>query len=497
VSGSVEEMYGEQLRTLESDGYVRAWQTTFRRRDGTPIPALINLTRLDADDRADFMAIVVDLTERERIEEELRYRSEFESLVARTSARIVGTPTSELDEVIRTALAEIGNFHEVDRCSFFQAAPDLSAIGLTHHWFGDQESAEAVSLQHLPMSSFTWWRKRLEAGTTIHIADVGQLPESATAERDLLLGRGIRTLVAVPMMLGRQLRGFMTLVTVNRTKVWTSDALSSLRLLGDIVAHVLERQRLDEALREANQTLEERVEARTLQLEMSNKELASFSHSVSHDLRAPLRSIDGFSELLLAGEGARLSEAGRGLLERVRAATRRMGELIDALLQLSRLSRASVSWQRVDLTAMARRTCDELAAAFPERSVEVVIDDELSTYGEPALLAVVMENLINNAWKFTARHESARLEIGAERTPDEDVFFVRDDGAGFDPKFSKKLFGTFERLHQAHEFSGHGIGLATVARIIKLHGGEVWADGAVEGGAVLSFRIGHPPRGDD
>ena len=226
------------------------------------------------------------------------------------------------------------------------------------------------------------------------------------------------------------------------------------------------------------------------ELESANSELEAFSYSVSHDLRAPLRSIDGFGKALLDDYADRLDEQGLRYLDRVRNATRRMGRLIDDLLKLSRITRAPLGRERVDLSAMARRVLGELAAREPERSVDVAVSDGLVIQADPRLLAVMLENLLQNAWKFTGRQASARIEVGHQVREDEEVFFVRDNGAGFEMEYAGKLFAPFQRLHSEEEFEGTGIGLATVQRIVSRHGGRVWAQGAVGQGATFFFALG-------
>ncbi len=245
----------------------------------------------------------------------------------------------------------------------------------------------------------------------------------------------------------------------------------------------------DRNLQAAHDELERRVEERTAELAAANKELESFSYSVSQDLRAPLRSIDGFSLALEEDYGEKLDAVAKSHLHRVRAATQRMGVLIDDLLDLSRLSRLEMERERIDLSKMARAVAAEPALADETRKVEWVIHDGLEAHADPRLLRVVIDNLIGNAWKYTSRHESARIEFGEERRGDNVVFFVKDDGAGFDPLYSEKLFGAFQRLHGAMEFPGTGVGLATVQRIIRRHGGIVWAESAVEKGATFYFTL--------
>src|SRR5207245_1963128 len=221
---------------------------------------------------------------------------------------------------------------------------------------------------------------------------------------------------------------------------------------------------------------EAEIKARTAQLEAANKELEAFSYSVSHDLRAPLRSIDGFSQALQEDYTARLDEEGRSHLRRVRAATQRMALLIDDLLHLARVSRAELKSAPVDLSALAQGVVAELRQGEPRRAVEFVCADKAQVRGDPALLRVVLENLLGNAWKFTTQRRPARIEFGVAQQDGASAYFVRDNGAGFDMTYADKLFGAFQRLHSAKEFEGTGIGLATVQRIIHRHGGRVWAE---------------------
>jgi PAS domain S-box-containing protein len=230
------------------------------------------------------------------------------------------------------------------------------------------------------------------------------------------------------------------------------------------------------------------------ELQATNAELESFSYSVSHDLRAPLRSIDGFSRILLKQSADKLDEESRENLHRVRAASQRMGELIDDLLQLSRAVRVGMQAAPLDLGAIACSTIERLQEAEPARRVECVVAPDLQASGDPSLVRVVLENLLNNAWKFTAKRTDARIEVGAEECDGERAFFVRDNGAGFDAAYADKLFGAFQRLHGQDEFPGHGIGLATVQRIIRRHGGRVWAEGKVGEGAVFHFTLSEQPR---
>jgi len=229
------------------------------------------------------------------------------------------------------------------------------------------------------------------------------------------------------------------------------------------------------------------------ELEATNRELEAFSYSVSHDLRAPLRSIDGFSQILLEDYADELDEDGKDYLSRVRTASQRMGRLIDDLLGLSRVTRGTINRERVDLSALAEEVAEGLREARPERTVEFSAQQGLKVWGDPRLLRVALENLIGNAWKFTAKEPEARIEFGVDeklsvrgRVP---VYYVRDNGAGFEMAYADKLFGAFQRLHAADEFEGTGIGLATVQRIVHRHGGRIWAESEVGRGATFYFTL--------
>jgi len=223
----------------------------------------------------------------------------------------------------------------------------------------------------------------------------------------------------------------------------------------------------------------------------ANRELESFSYSVSHDLRAPLRSIDGFSEALLEDAGPALTPESRSHLERIINAARRMSALIDDLIALSRVSRAEMKREHVDISDLATHIINDLRRASPDREVIVDVAPGLKAVGDGQLIRLALQNLVENAWKFTSKNPRSTIFVGYTR--DEDgagAFFVRDDGAGFDPEYTDKLFGPFQRLHAASEFPGTGIGLATVQRIVHRHGGHVWAEGQLQQGACFYFTLG-------
>lgn len=246
---------------------------------------------------------------------------------------------------------------------------------------------------------------------------------------------------------------------------------------------------MEEELNKYREHLEELVRERTIKLEASNKELEAFSFSASHDLRAPIRTIDGFSQALLEDYKDKLDMQGKNYLIRIRSATSHMIELIDDLLQLSRITRAEMNIEQINLTGIARSVIDELHKSQPERYVETRIADGLEETADSRLMRIVLENLMGNSWKFTGKKAHAVVEFGFMKNGDRKTYFIRDNGVGFDMAYADKLFAPFQRLHTDDEFPGTGIGLATVQRIIHRHEGRVWAEGQINKGATFYFTL--------
>lgn len=308
--------------------------------------------------------------------------------------------------------------------------------------------------------------------------------------------------VALEMRLLHPVRSEMLVYSKRREPLWVEMEIAPIFNSAGRATHwvtvcrdVSERKASQDAILQLNADLENRVALRTAELRAANEELDAFSYSVSHDLRSPLNTIDGFSQMLQKYDGANLSDKGQHYLRRIRSGTQQMSELISGLLALARLSRDALKVQPVDLSAIARRVVRELQEQTPAREVDISIQDALLTQADPLQMRVVLQNLIGNAWKFTGQQAQARIDIGCDEsgTDATPVYFIRDNGAGFDMAFANKLFTIFERLHPSADFSGTGVGLTIVKRVISRHGGRVWAHSTVGQGATFYFTLGARP----
>jgi light-regulated signal transduction histidine kinase (bacteriophytochrome) len=430
--------------------------------------------------------------------QQLKWQAEQEQTLFRVITRL--RESLDLDAIFQATATEVRQLLGADRVGMFRFYPDSgwddgefvsedvdpafpSAIAqkIHDHCFGDQF---AVHYQ----------QGRVQAVADIHNAGLSDCHIQVLSQFQ------VRANLAVPLLQGQHLWGLLCIHQCRAPREWQSTeiefvtrianhlavALKHAELLADLRTEITERQQAQQQVQDLNQGLQQSI----VELRAVNKELEAFSYSVSHDLRAPLRSIDGFSQALLEDYLEQLDTVGQDYLHRIRAASQRMGQLIDDLLTLSRVTRSEIHVAPVDLSQIASHICTQLQLVHPERAVETVIQPGLQVQGDVQLLRAMLENLFNNAWKFTSKHTQARIEFGQSsqdaRIP---VYFVRDDGAGFDMAYADKLFAPFQRLHGIHDFPGNGIGLATVQRIAHRHGGNVWADAAVEQGATFYFTL--------
>ncbi|MBI2843289.1 MAG: PAS domain S-box protein [Armatimonadetes bacterium] len=404
-----------------------------RRKDGSEFPVEISLSPLQTEQGLLVTAIIRDITERKRIQEALQQSEQkYKTLVENLPQRIFLK----------------------DRNSVYISCNDNYARDL-----------------NIPPDQI--------AGKTDYDFFPKELADKYRGDDKRIMAEGkTEDIEEAYIQDGRE-------YIVHTVKTPIKDESGSITGVLGIFWDITEQKRSEEQIKRLNEDLRHRA----AELEAANKELEAFSYSVSHDLRAPLRSVDGFSQALLEDYADKLDEQGKDYLGRVRSAAKRMAQLIDDLLRLSRVTRAEMHREEVDLSAMARDAAESLKQSQPEREVEFDIAPDLTAYADPQLLRIVLDNLLGNAWKFTGKHKRAYIMFSSVQQEGKQVYFVRDDGAGFDMAYIDKLFVPFQRLHSMEEFPGSGIGLAIVQRIIRRHGGSVWAEGAVEHGATFYFTL--------
>ncbi len=421
-----------------------------------------------------------DITDRVRAESEERAYAEELHAINRIALACTSSP--ELQSVLERALDETLNIVGLEGGVICLARPDRTLHPVAIR--GLDKSLVPLLFPQGIDSEDCFCGKCVIDNRPVTIADCGQ---PALADRKLQFAN-IRFLAAFPLTVQSHCMGMLSLFSHEGYEI-SGRGWNLLQIISAEIALGMRNALLYNEVQQHAETLEQKVRERTIQLEVANKELESFSYSVSHDLRSPLRGIDGWSLALVEDCFDQVNEQGKKHLQRIRSETQRMGKLIDGLLELSRVSRSEMKRELVDLSGTARIIADHLRESEPGRRVEFIIQPGMTAEGDPRLLEILLTNLLGNSWKFTARHDSAVIEFGRMEKNGRNFWFVRDDGAGFAMQYANKLFGPFQRMHKSTEFPGSGIGLATVQRIINRHGGLVWAEAEVEKGATFYFEL--------
>jgi PAS domain S-box-containing protein len=459
--------YDVEYRVRRKDGVYRWWTArgaVTRAPDGTPIR---------------WIGSVTDVTERKR--EIHRAAAMLELSVSADNVDGKTMLQEGLDKLQSLTDSRIGFLHFVSDDQKEIELVTWSTDTLAHY-------CHAAFDSHYPVSSAGIWADSIRLKQPIVVNDYA----AARGKRGLPEGHSVlRRFISVPIFENNLVR--MIVGMGNSGTEYRERDVETVTLIGNELYRSVQRKRAETEIHRLNRTLEQRVQERTEQLAAANKELDAFAYSASHDLRAPLQTIDGFARALEEDFGGKLDAEARDYLQRVRAASQRMAQLVDDLLRLSRLTRADMTHVPVDLSALARTVAGELLARDPARDVVVEIAEGVLAQGDRNLLRVLLENLLSNAWKFTSKHARARIEFSVLEREGETVYCLRDDGAGFDMRHAGKLFTPFQRLHPASEFPGNGVGLATVQRIVRRHGGRVWAEGEPGKGAAFFFTIPDAP----
>jgi len=443
-----------------------------------------------------YTALEQQLHERQRIEKTLQQRDRVLEAVVFTAETFLTAPDwrSVIDCVLERLCAEIDATHAY----IYEAARGEAGrllFSLRYEFPISASAGSPINLEEIQipaekMGSKRWLYSMLRSAPYFYASST--LPQE---DLEFINRSQAHSFLDLPVVVGKEFWGLIGFENTLQERLWSDTEVDSLKVAASVLGAAIQRQRADEAVRKLNLELERRVNERTAELQFANQELESFAYSVSHDLRAPLRGIDGYSGLLLEDYRDILDDQGRTYLKNVRQAAAQMSDLIDDLLKLSRVTRAEMHRQVVDLTAIAEQIAADCQRREPGRAVKTLIQPELLVYGDPSLLKLALENLLNNAWKFTRRTQQPCIEIGATHKKGHPIYFVRDNGVGFDMKYRDKLFLAFQRLHDSSDFEGTGIGLATVQRIIQRHSGRIWAEGEPDHGAAFFFTLFDPASG--
>lgn len=469
------------------------WQ--HQRRDGSLMQVNLVLLQLKFAGRAAAQVIVEDITgklemeaRQQRLHQEIQQRLRELTVIHEVSQRLqrLQEPETLAHEVIET-LEE--TFH-YDHCAVLLlngekqllipfSHRETATLSVMPGGADERGYSESFPLE----SGICGWVAR--HGESLLIGDVREDARYRRVRRDIL------SELCAPIRVNGIVIGVIDMESV-RLNAWSESERRVLETISTQIGIAIENARLYDQLQRHAEELEIRVAERTADLRESNAELEAFAYSVSHDLRAPLRAMEGFSRALLEENLPQLDAAGQDYLQRVCAASHRMSDLIDDLLHLSRITRSSMQRDVVNLSEIASRIADDLSKLTPQRRVEFSIAPQMLADGDLRLLRVALENLLGNAWKFTSVRDMARIEFGLQQADGLPVWFVRDNGVGFNMEYADKLFAPFQRLHDASEFPGNGIGLATVQRIIHRHSGRLWAESRPGFGATFYFTLQEP-----
>ena len=456
-------------------------ETRFKRKDGSLIDVLLSSTPINPDDHSFGVTFTtLDITDRKQAEKAVIHRLELEQLNKKVSTSFINTKGVQLDEAIQQSLADIALFAGANRGSLFILSQDLAQITNTHEWCSNPEDSQINLLQDIPFATFGYYQKQLLAHNSIVISTLSDLPKEAAGEWEWIEEHGFRSLLFIPLLKQERLCGTLGIYGEMGEEVfWSPEFITMLEFIGDIIQNVLERKEVEEELDQYRQHLEKLVAERTAQLE-------AFAYSVSHDLKAPLRGIHGYSRLLIKHHADQLDDEGKLFLQNVSQAADNMRQLIDDLLEYTRMERRDIVTREVDLRGVIEALLEEFESEIKTHDVDIQVDLPCATLNADfESLAQVMRNLIDNALKYSSQSEDPRIEIGGSMNDNNCQVWVRDNGIGFDMRYQERIFEIFQRLHRVDEFPGTGVGLAIVHKAMQRMGGHVWAESEEGRGATF------------
>lgn len=486
------------IASLQSRGRLINHETQFRHKSGQILDAQISASTIELGGEPCMLTITRDISDRKRIEQLFLEQNRMLHAVSEAQADFISDadphPTFNrlLTQLLDITDSQYGFIGETPRNA--EGVPYLRIYAISDLSWDD---ASRGLYQSVVKGGFEFRNPNSLFGQVLSSGKplLSNAPASDPRRGGLPQGHPpLNAFMGLPLYRAGELVGMVAVA--NRPGGYEEAQIAQLQPFTTTCAALIDayhnsqrRRHAESMLRRLNLELEDHVNQRTTELQASIRELESFSYSVSHDLRSPLRGINGFSSLLLQDYGERLDEQGREYLRRICSATLRMSELIDGMIDLAQLTREPIHLAEINLSRIAESIAKELHAAEPERRVEFTAEPDVQVRGDERLLRVVLHNLLSNAWKFTARKNVAHIEFGVRQKGSSTVYFVSDDGAGFDMRYADKLFGAFQRLHGVKDFAGTGIGLATVHRIVQRHGGLVWAEGEIDKGATFFFTL--------
>ncbi len=442
------------------------------------------------------MLVARDITERESLRHQRERLQQFMALQARLATRFINLPVAELHQSIGKALGDIGAFVQADRAYIFAYDLQARTAGNTHEWCAPGVEPAIDQLQDLPMDMIPHWVEAHERQEPFEVDDVHSLPMGPL--RDILEPQGIRSLIALPMNTPAELLGFVGFDSVQTTHEYTPEEVALLKLFAEMLVNVLGRQQSEARLHQLAAELETRVQQRTRQLDTSvkrlsqaNRELESFAYSVSHDLKSPVRSVEGFTALLLEDHGAGLNAEVRNYLQRIQRSAHHMARLINDLLAYARIEQMDTRLTAVPLAHTVKEVLENLHNDIEshQASVQLQVPEGLSVRAHPQGLAMVLRNLIDNALKFKRPGVAPDITITARETGAKVLLSVKDQGQGFDMKYHDRIFAIFQRLHRPDEVSGTGIGLAMVHKAVERMDGRIWAESQPGQGATFHIEL--------